>query len=80
MPEALAKAFQWHLHDIWHVNAKFAASINYRVIYRPVSGFGLLDVLPPEVVLLEVELLDEEELVSLSEEETAFFSGRSEAI
>ena len=34
----------------------------------------------PEAVLLEVELLDEEELVSLSEEETAFFSGRSEAI
>ena len=45
----------------------------------------MLDVLPPEVVLLEEELLeeellDEEELVSLSEEETAFFSGRSEAI
>ena len=40
----------------------------------------MLDVLPPEVELLEVELLDEEELVSLSEEETAFFSGRSEAI
>ena len=55
-------------------------SINCSAIYRPVSGFGLLDVLPPEVELLEVELLDEEELVSLSEEETAFFSGRSEAI
>ena len=40
----------------------------------------MLDVLPPEVVPLEVELLDEEELVSLSEEEPAFFSGRSEAI
>ena len=36
-------------------------SINCSAIYRPVSGFGLLDVLPPEVALLEVELLDEEE-------------------
>ena len=40
----------------------------------------MLDVLPPEVALLEVELLDEEELVSLSEGETAFFSGQSEAM